>query len=145
MIRRPPRSTLFPYTTLFRSGGAQRVRSPPRPLRVQPPRRRRATREARPEGEGSAPARDRVDGPRQPLRGDRLLSRGAEDRRQADPRLRALRRPREPEGARLPGRRVRGREPPDGPGAEPRRLPEPHQAGLEGLPRGLLLQAPGGP
>src|SRR2546426_9234126 len=27
MIRRPPRSTLFPYTTLFRSCGA-RVRSP---------------------------------------------------------------------------------------------------------------------
>src|SRR3712207_6866774 len=25
MIRRPPRSTLFPYTTLFRSGGSQRV------------------------------------------------------------------------------------------------------------------------
>src|SRR5687767_15737203 len=25
MIRRPPRSTLFPYTTLFRSGGAERV------------------------------------------------------------------------------------------------------------------------
>src|SRR3712207_9057579 len=25
MIRRPPRSTLFPYTTLFRSGGARRV------------------------------------------------------------------------------------------------------------------------
>src|SRR3712207_8835706 len=24
MIRRPPRSTLFPYTTLFRSDGAQR-------------------------------------------------------------------------------------------------------------------------
>src|SRR2546428_8609075 len=24
MIRRPPRSTLFPYTTLFRSGGRQR-------------------------------------------------------------------------------------------------------------------------
>src|SRR3712207_7965554 len=24
MIRRPPRSTLFPYTTLFRSAGAQR-------------------------------------------------------------------------------------------------------------------------
>src|SRR5436309_11290061 len=23
MIRRPPRSTLFPYTTLFRSGGVQ--------------------------------------------------------------------------------------------------------------------------
>src|SRR6266478_10246421 len=26
MIRRPPRSTLFPYTTLFRSTGAYRVR-----------------------------------------------------------------------------------------------------------------------
>src|SRR2546427_6418328 len=25
MIRRPPRSTLFPYTTLFRSGGEKRV------------------------------------------------------------------------------------------------------------------------
>src|SRR3712207_7040040 len=25
MIRRPPRSTLFPYTTLFRSGGHQSV------------------------------------------------------------------------------------------------------------------------
>src|SRR5256885_5533336 len=25
MIRRPPRSTLFPYTTLFRSGYAERV------------------------------------------------------------------------------------------------------------------------
>src|SRR6266853_6997941 len=27
MIRRPPRSTLFPYTTLFRSRGAARSRS----------------------------------------------------------------------------------------------------------------------
>src|SRR3712207_8040740 len=26
MIRRPPRSTLFPYTTLFRSGGQRRRR-----------------------------------------------------------------------------------------------------------------------
>src|SRR3712207_8732771 len=26
MIRRPPRSTLFPYTTLFRSGGIVRAR-----------------------------------------------------------------------------------------------------------------------
>src|SRR5207253_4790314 len=34
MIRRPPRSTLFPYTTLFRSGvgpGSRRVRSDPPP------------------------------------------------------------------------------------------------------------------
>src|SRR3712207_8358326 len=36
MIRRPPRSTLFPYTTLFRSGGprpAQRRRPPDRQAR----------------------------------------------------------------------------------------------------------------
>src|SRR3712207_7409763 len=36
MIRRPPRSTLFPYTTLFRSGGGLRVPHggprPPAPL-----------------------------------------------------------------------------------------------------------------
>src|SRR3712207_8323081 len=33
MIRRPPRSTLFPYTTLFRStrlAGAERSRAPPK-------------------------------------------------------------------------------------------------------------------
>src|SRR4051812_49823119 len=39
MIRRPPRSTLFPYTTLFRSRG-------PRPG----PSRARRTRPARPRG-----------------------------------------------------------------------------------------------
>src|SRR2546426_8857966 len=32
MIRRPPRSTLFPYTTLFRSAHGQRVRTAPRAL-----------------------------------------------------------------------------------------------------------------
>src|SRR2546428_9776089 len=36
MIRRPPRSTLFPYTTLFRSVGAQQAA----PLRVPLPARR---------------------------------------------------------------------------------------------------------
>src|SRR2546430_13096420 len=30
MIRRPPRSTLFPYTTLFRSGDRRRARQSPR-------------------------------------------------------------------------------------------------------------------
>src|SRR3712207_9149103 len=43
MIRRPPRSTLFPYTTLFRSrgwrplrdGGAATGRSEPRPTTVR--------------------------------------------------------------------------------------------------------------
>src|SRR2546430_17668375 len=32
MIRRPPRSTLFPYTTLFRSVGGSRVSDVCRPL-----------------------------------------------------------------------------------------------------------------
>src|SRR2546421_7416379 len=53
MIRRPPRSTLFPYTTLFRSfglsrggsGGGGRSRS----ARAQPPRSRRHRREGRSE------------------------------------------------------------------------------------------------
>src|SRR2546430_8587212 len=42
MIRRPPRSTLFPYTTLFRSPTRGRPRSRRRGrVRVLPPRRRR--------------------------------------------------------------------------------------------------------
>src|SRR5260370_10108746 len=37
MIRRPPRSTLFPYTTLFRSPfGGTRVVAPSTPLRLAP-------------------------------------------------------------------------------------------------------------
>src|SRR3712207_7838404 len=45
MIRRPPRSTLFPYTTLFRSyprgrGRGARPRLGPRPARRRPARRR---------------------------------------------------------------------------------------------------------
>src|SRR3712207_8376852 len=54
MIRRPPRSTLFPYTTLFRSPDraafSRRVRGRSRPR----PRRRRRGRAPRPPG-GSAP------------------------------------------------------------------------------------------
>src|SRR5256885_10161357 len=42
MIRRPPRSTLFPYTTLFRSPSSARSRrskhSPPRRGSSRPPR-----------------------------------------------------------------------------------------------------------
>src|SRR5260370_10647626 len=37
MIRRPPRSTLFPYTTLFRSGLSGRIH--PRERRLGTPRR----------------------------------------------------------------------------------------------------------
>src|SRR3712207_9011604 len=56
MIRRPPRSTLFPYTTLFRSGqlGAERLKaekrkvtrdnSPPGPAEVAFPEDRKSTR-----------------------------------------------------------------------------------------------------
>src|SRR3712207_8974131 len=73
MIRRPPRSTLFPYTTLFRSA---RVRGagegPPgdrrraeglrqaEPRALQGPARRRVPRRAAPQRDGQgAQARDR--------------------------------------------------------------------------------------
>src|SRR2546422_4456351 len=39
MIRRPPRSTLFPYTTLFRSGGGARAHRPRGGCRPPPPPR----------------------------------------------------------------------------------------------------------
>src|SRR6266536_5887092 len=45
MIRRPPRSTLFPYTTLFRSHGDPRARQKRFCAGVeQPPRDRKSTR-----------------------------------------------------------------------------------------------------
>src|SRR2546425_1796061 len=40
MIRRPPRSTLFPYTTLFRSGVVGDRPAAARGVRAQPARRR---------------------------------------------------------------------------------------------------------
>src|SRR3712207_7877483 len=57
MIRRPPRSTLFPYTTLFRSGqallGAGLLRPP---LLQEPPRRRpQARRGGRAAGRAERP------------------------------------------------------------------------------------------
>src|SRR2546422_7048398 len=54
MIRRPPRSTLFPYTTLFRSGDAARtlaVDSRARRTALRPPPGRAGAR--------ARPARDR--------------------------------------------------------------------------------------
>src|SRR5215813_14761230 len=36
MIRRPPRSTLFPYTTLFRSASTRRCRPPPSGPAIRP-------------------------------------------------------------------------------------------------------------
>src|SRR2546423_8344864 len=61
MIRRPPRSTLFPYTTLFRSAAVSRV--PGEDLRVRSRRRdravrgRRIRRAARPHAPQDPPAR----------------------------------------------------------------------------------------
>src|SRR2546425_4505094 len=52
MIRRPPRSTLFPYTTLFRSEGTRRRKA----CRLGEDRRRRCQG---PRGEAGAQAVDR--------------------------------------------------------------------------------------
>src|SRR3989442_10636103 len=66
MIRRPPRSTLFPYTTLFRSGGngarVQRIEIAPRGQHVGPPAR----------GRSAGPGRHEADRPRA---GDRKSTR----------------------------------------------------------------------
>src|SRR2546427_8351041 len=53
MIRRPPRSTLFPYTTLFRSGiAAPRPRGPQGSARIAPPAgAARRSRRDRPAGD----------------------------------------------------------------------------------------------
>src|SRR3712207_8199322 len=59
MIRRPPRSTLFPYTTLFRSPCPRRVLlpgRPPPPRRPRPPGRRRRPRRP-PRRRGAHPRR----------------------------------------------------------------------------------------
>src|SRR5699024_11889992 len=53
MLPRPPRSTLFPYTTLFRSKNGPPSRPPTRPLpswkpKRRPPRPRPPSRRARP-------------------------------------------------------------------------------------------------
>src|SRR2546427_3029553 len=60
MIRRPPRSTLFPYTTLFRSGHALRAtRALPAHGGGDAARRPGATLRALPAPEGKARARRR--------------------------------------------------------------------------------------
>src|SRR5260370_20503777 len=53
MIRRPPRSTLFPYTTLFRSHRARELPASPRPR----PRISERGVPGRHPGEGGAPPR----------------------------------------------------------------------------------------
>src|SRR2546422_1386142 len=57
MIRRPPRSTLFPYTTLFRSHARDGGTRNARPARVAQYRAtREGRRERRVEGDGLDPA-----------------------------------------------------------------------------------------
>src|SRR2546430_9975443 len=51
MIRRPPRSTLFPYTTLFRSARATRAADPARLLDGRLPGHRRPTAQQGKEGD----------------------------------------------------------------------------------------------
>src|SRR3712207_7645036 len=58
MIRRPPRSTLFPYTTLFRSTG-RREPDPAAAGRGQPARQRRTPRPHDRAGGGPPAGRDR--------------------------------------------------------------------------------------
>src|SRR3712207_7032780 len=60
MIRRPPRSTLFPYTTLFRSLRRPGGRGPGRLRRTRPPRR--GARPAGPVADRCRPARSRGEG-----------------------------------------------------------------------------------
>src|SRR5256885_16751757 len=60
MIRRPPRSTLFPYTTLFRSADGV---PPPLPARARP-RPRRHARRAAAEAVGPPRVASRPDGGR---------------------------------------------------------------------------------
>src|SRR5258708_28479023 len=62
MIRRPPRSTLFPYTTLFRSRGTRRHREkdlPRRRARAGAVPSPHAVRSCRRAGYGQAPIRAR--------------------------------------------------------------------------------------
>src|SRR6266536_6464595 len=79
MIRRPPRSTLFPYTTLFRSRADRRAR-PPGPGRAVLPgvaRLRAGGRGPVPLGGGTAGAAGRHRGRGQPGRRDRGRPPGA--------------------------------------------------------------------
>src|SRR3712207_7067766 len=62
MIRRPPRSTLFPYTTLFRSAGARSVRSATSPSTTRRAPVTRRTCGAGAKGSGAGERRQRQGG-----------------------------------------------------------------------------------
>jgi len=84
MIRRPPRSTLFPYTTLFRSdpGVGAHPQGRPRPARARP---RREPRQAR-----LIPGQPNPTGPGTPLRAGARPCRSRDDRENPSPSLRIL-------------------------------------------------------
>src|SRR6266571_7518930 len=106
MIRRPPRSTLFPYTTLFRSAAV----APRPPADRADPARCRPHRE----GGGARPGHRRLRGARIGACGDP----GAEEPSlvEASGGGRAARPDAQPHGGRPPGR---GDERPGGGGADP--------------------------
>src|SRR3712207_6846966 len=66
MIRRPPRSTLFPYTTLFRSRAVGGLRRPD--VRLRPGGRRRGARGERYEARGGRRETREMRGDRQDAR-----------------------------------------------------------------------------
>src|SRR3989440_453230 len=68
MIRRPPRSTLFPYTTLFRSGRAHHGR---RPRGADRSRRRQGIRRGRGDARARGRQRGRAGGPGAGIQGRR--------------------------------------------------------------------------
>src|SRR6266480_1073148 len=107
MIRRPPRSTLFPYTTLFRAGGALEGRGPLSRLARRPgagDRGRGGVRRAPP----PPPARD-VGLPRPPRDDHAGALQGALPRRAGELRLSRLPASRGP-GEALPRPRRGGRD-----------------------------------
>src|SRR5215204_931038 len=115
MIRRPPRSTLFPYTTLFRS--RHPLRHALEPLRHELPRRELGDARRAREAEAERPLRgracgaglhvERADrGARGRGRADRLRGR----RRTAGTRARLAAPPRDPEPVLLEEREVAARD-----------------------------------
>src|SRR2546422_9576339 len=129
MIRRPPRSTLFPYTTLFRSERKERGAAQDAPER------------ARGLAIGDGLGRDGVHRPREGLRGERVEDRAHEivDRDPADPLDAAADGP-----ARAQTERREHRAEGAAPAAQHHADPEPHDAdpgARGGVGRGLPFAA----
>src|SRR2546430_13938379 len=86
MIRRPPRSTLFPYTTLFRSDAAGAARSQQHPAQRRPPRvRRRRGCRGLPLADADSREHHLLDRDSERHRRDNLLRLERRERRHSDP------------------------------------------------------------